>query len=134
MSDTHGKPTEGMECMCTLEDITEESYCEYQTMPSGKWHPAMYSAGIVRTPGATLSHLLRRCWAVDSATSTTRCHPQNGFIMKSIHSMNDLQPCLSQDRERGDSKSMSFPDQQIAPFPSISVHPPTGSRNAGLPV
>mmetsp|Transcript_29043 Transcript_29043/g.67935 ORF Transcript_29043/g.67935 Transcript_29043/m.67935 type:complete len:147 (+) Transcript_29043:197-637(+) len=47
MSDTHGKPTEGMECMCTLEDIDEESYCEYQTMPSGKWHPSMFASSVV---------------------------------------------------------------------------------------
>mmetsp|Transcript_33605 Transcript_33605/g.82630 ORF Transcript_33605/g.82630 Transcript_33605/m.82630 type:complete len:156 (-) Transcript_33605:596-1063(-) len=47
MSDQHGKPTEGMECMCTLDDITEETYCEYQTMPSGKWHPAKFAAPVV---------------------------------------------------------------------------------------
>lgn len=39
-----------MECMCSLEDIDEASYCEYKTMPSGKWHPAKFSAAIVSPP------------------------------------------------------------------------------------
>mmetsp|Transcript_35074 Transcript_35074/g.68750 ORF Transcript_35074/g.68750 Transcript_35074/m.68750 type:complete len:147 (+) Transcript_35074:171-611(+) len=47
MSDTHGKPTEGMECLVTMDDITEDSYCEYQTMPSGKWHPCMFTSSVV---------------------------------------------------------------------------------------
>ena len=40
--DTHGTPTEGMECMATMEDITVEdgNYAEYQTAPSGTWHPS----------------------------------------------------------------------------------------------
>jgi hypothetical protein len=47
---THGKPLPDMECLATMEDITEEdaNYCEYQTMPSGRWHPSLYSAGVVR--------------------------------------------------------------------------------------
>ena len=46
----HGAPTDGMECMATMEDITEEdkNYCEFQTMPSGKWHPALYSSEVVK--------------------------------------------------------------------------------------
>ncbi|GLD96023.1 hypothetical protein PINS_up004701 [Pythium insidiosum] len=46
----HGKPYEGMECLATMDDITEEegNYCEYQTAPSGTWHPAKYSADVVR--------------------------------------------------------------------------------------
>lgn len=48
--DPHGKPPPGLECMCTMEDITEEegNYCEYQTAPSMRWHPAKYSGDIVR--------------------------------------------------------------------------------------
>ena len=47
---SHGKPADGMECMATMEDITEEdqNYVEYQTMPSGRWHPSLYAADVVR--------------------------------------------------------------------------------------
>lgn len=46
----HGKPADGAECMATMEDITEEdgNYCEYQTQPSGDWHPSMYCSSVVR--------------------------------------------------------------------------------------
>jgi len=46
----HGAPTEGLECMATMDDITEEdnNFCEYQTAPSGRWHPSLYSADVVR--------------------------------------------------------------------------------------
>ena len=46
----HGKPTEGLECMVTMEDITDEdgNYCEYQTAPSMTWHPAHFSGAVVR--------------------------------------------------------------------------------------
>ena len=46
----HGKPPPDHECMCTMEDITEEdgNYCEYQTAPSMKWHTAKYSADTVK--------------------------------------------------------------------------------------
>ena len=48
-SATHGEPTDGMECMATMEDITTEdkNYCEYQTMPSGRWHPSLYSTDVL---------------------------------------------------------------------------------------
>jgi hypothetical protein len=96
MSDTHGKPTEGMECMCTLEDITEESYCEYQTMPSGKWHPAMYSAGIVRSPSAN-TYFSTFCVAAGLWTQGRR---RQGVIHRAgsswkVYSVDDLQPCLA---------------------------------------
>ena len=29
----HGAPPPGMECLSTLEEITMENYCEYQTAP-----------------------------------------------------------------------------------------------------
>lgn len=46
----HGKPADGMECLATMEDITEEegNYCEYQTAPSGAWHPALFAADVVQ--------------------------------------------------------------------------------------
>jgi hypothetical protein len=33
-----------------MEDITEEdgNYCEYQTEPSGKWHPSLFSSDVVK--------------------------------------------------------------------------------------
>ena len=39
-----------MECMATMEDTTDEdkNYCEYQTMPSGSWRPALYSSDVVK--------------------------------------------------------------------------------------
>ena len=47
---SHGKPEEGLECMGTMEDITEEdgNFCEYQTTPSMQWHPSRYGVDIVR--------------------------------------------------------------------------------------
>eukprot|EP00937_MAST-01D_sp_MAST-1D-sp2_P001902 g1902.t1 len=49
MADTHGSPPEGLECMATMEDITEEeqNYVEFQTSPSMKWHPALYCESVV---------------------------------------------------------------------------------------
>mmetsp|Transcript_2654 Transcript_2654/g.4295 ORF Transcript_2654/g.4295 Transcript_2654/m.4295 type:complete len:161 (+) Transcript_2654:73-555(+) len=48
-STSHGKPTEGMMCLCTMEDITEEdqNYVEYQVSPSMIWKPALFEASIV---------------------------------------------------------------------------------------
>jgi hypothetical protein len=45
----HGKPGEGLECMASLADITDEdgNYCEYQSAPSMVWHPAKYSREVV---------------------------------------------------------------------------------------
>mmetsp|Transcript_31976 Transcript_31976/g.48324 ORF Transcript_31976/g.48324 Transcript_31976/m.48324 type:complete len:166 (-) Transcript_31976:213-710(-) len=45
----HGKPTDGMMCLCTMEDITEEdkNYVEYQSYPSMKWKPALFEASVV---------------------------------------------------------------------------------------
>ena len=50
MSTEHGKPTDGMCCLCTMEDITEEdgNYVEYQTAPSMKWFPCMYEKVVVQ--------------------------------------------------------------------------------------
>jgi len=48
--DTHGKPEDGMECLATMEDITEEdgNYCEYQSVPSKRWQACKFSAETVR--------------------------------------------------------------------------------------
>ena len=48
----HGKPPADWECAATFEDITEEegNYVEFQSAPSGTWHPAKFSK-------ATLLHL-----------------------------------------------------------------------------
>jgi hypothetical protein len=47
--DAHGKPVEGLECMASWADITEEdgNYCEYQSVPSMAWHPAKYCREVV---------------------------------------------------------------------------------------
>lgn len=49
-SSTHATPYEGMECLATMEDITAEegNYCEYQTAPSNKWHPSLFSTQVVK--------------------------------------------------------------------------------------
>jgi hypothetical protein len=49
MSTKHGKPIEGMECLATMEEITEEdgNYVEYQTYPSMLWHPCYYERSVV---------------------------------------------------------------------------------------
>jgi len=44
----HGKPADGMECMVTFDDITEENYCEYLAQPSGTWLPAKFSDSVVK--------------------------------------------------------------------------------------
>uniref|UniRef100_A0A7S3L0L3 Uncharacterized protein n=1 Tax=Amphora coffeiformis TaxID=265554 RepID=A0A7S3L0L3_9STRA len=48
-SNVHGKPYDGMCCLCTMEDITleDENYVEYQCYPSMKWKPALYEQMIV---------------------------------------------------------------------------------------
>jgi len=43
----HGKPEEGMECLATMDDITKETYCEYQTAPSMTWHPSKFCSEVV---------------------------------------------------------------------------------------
>ncbi|ETV84319.1 hypothetical protein H257_03562 [Aphanomyces astaci] len=43
----HGVPAQGMECLATMEDITSETYVEYQTFPSLQWHPCQFSAEVV---------------------------------------------------------------------------------------
>jgi hypothetical protein len=54
----HGKPAEGMECLASMDDITEEegNYCEYQTAPSGAWHPALFAADVVEQLITTQFH------------------------------------------------------------------------------
>lgn len=37
----------GLECMITLDDIDEATYCEYQTAPSMLWYPAKASSAAV---------------------------------------------------------------------------------------
>ncbi|KAL7688526.1 hypothetical protein Plhal304r1_c019g0069271 [Plasmopara halstedii] len=58
MSITHGKPAEGLECMATMDDITEigDNYCEYQTSPSGLWHSALFCADVVEQLLTTQFH------------------------------------------------------------------------------
>lgn len=43
----HQKPKEGMVCLVTYEDITEENYVEYQVYPSMKWKPALFEQCVV---------------------------------------------------------------------------------------
>lgn len=58
MATAHGKPAEGMECLATMEDISEAegNYCEYQTAPSGAWHPSLFAADVVQQLLATQFH------------------------------------------------------------------------------
>mmetsp|Transcript_32150 Transcript_32150/g.58919 ORF Transcript_32150/g.58919 Transcript_32150/m.58919 type:complete len:160 (+) Transcript_32150:210-689(+) len=46
----HGSPTDGMCCLCTMEDITDEdeNYVEYQSFPSMKWKPAQFELCVVQ--------------------------------------------------------------------------------------
>jgi len=45
----HGLPTEGMCCLCTMEDITieDKNYVEYQSYPSMRWKPALFEKCVV---------------------------------------------------------------------------------------
>ena len=45
----HSKPVDGAVCLCSWDEITDKEYVEYQTMPSGKWHPAKYAIGPIKT-------------------------------------------------------------------------------------
>ena len=45
----HDKPTNDMTCLCTWDKITSKEYVEYQTMPSGKWHPSKYGISTIKT-------------------------------------------------------------------------------------
>ncbi|KAL3773162.1 hypothetical protein ACHAWO_013769 [Cyclotella atomus] len=46
----HGRPTDGMCCLCTMEDITDEdqNYVEFQSYPSMKWKPANFEMCVVQ--------------------------------------------------------------------------------------
>lgn len=48
--DQHGTPTEGMCCLCTMEDITEEdkNYVEFQSYPSMTWKAALFEMCVVQ--------------------------------------------------------------------------------------
>ncbi|KAJ1485013.1 hypothetical protein T484DRAFT_1795206 [Baffinella frigidus] len=48
MSTTHGNPPEGLDCMCTFDEIDSTSYVEYQAQPSGLWYPAKYGAETIQ--------------------------------------------------------------------------------------
>jgi hypothetical protein len=48
MATAHGTPPDGLECMCTFEDIDSSNYVEYQTAPSGLWHPSKFCADVVQ--------------------------------------------------------------------------------------
>jgi hypothetical protein len=43
--------------MVTFEDITKDNFCEYQTMPSGLWHPSKFASGVVTQKSET-SHFM----------------------------------------------------------------------------
>jgi hypothetical protein len=48
----HGPVPTDWECLVTMEDITDDNYVEYQSMPSGLWRPAKIEQSVVE-------HLLR---------------------------------------------------------------------------
>ncbi|KAG2519093.1 hypothetical protein BBO99_00007797 [Phytophthora kernoviae] len=54
----HGKPPADLECMATMDDITEENgnYCEFQTSPSGSWHVALFCSDVVKQLLSTQFH------------------------------------------------------------------------------
>lgn len=52
----HGSPPAGMMCMCTWEEIDENSYVEYQVAPGGTWHPCLFGETAVRELRSTQYH------------------------------------------------------------------------------
>ncbi|CAI5708609.1 unnamed protein product [Hyaloperonospora brassicae] len=58
MTTPHGKPRAGLECMATMDDITEEdgNYCEFRTFPSQSWHAASFCSDVVEQLLATQFH------------------------------------------------------------------------------
>eukprot|EP00300_Choanocystis_sp_HF-7_P041204 c7873_g1_i1.p1 GENE.c7873_g1_i1~~c7873_g1_i1.p1 ORF type:complete len:1228 (+),score=286.20 c7873_g1_i1:491-3685(+) len=49
LTEHRGAVPKKLTCLCTQELITDQTYCEYQTVPSMKWHPAKYSEEVVRS-------------------------------------------------------------------------------------
>ena len=71
----HGPVPPDWECMITMEDITEEdgNYCEYQTAPSGKWHPAKCEASCVeRLVGEQFGTYLKHIQQADCQAAARR--------------------------------------------------------------
>ncbi|KAI9916692.1 hypothetical protein PsorP6_017044 [Peronosclerospora sorghi] len=58
----HGKPRAGLECMATMDEITEEegNYCEFQSYPSGSWHASLYCSDVVEQLLATQFHVFMK--------------------------------------------------------------------------
>ena len=53
----HGEPTEGLECLVTMEDITSDNYVEYQCYPSLVWKPAKVEQAVVEELLRTQFHV-----------------------------------------------------------------------------
>jgi len=52
----HGKAPEGLTCKVTWDDIDDDNYCEYQTVPSGEWNCAYFSSD-------TIEHMINSQYA-----------------------------------------------------------------------
>ena len=44
----HSKPSVGVFCLSSWDEITEEEYVEYQTAPSGRWNPSKYGIETIK--------------------------------------------------------------------------------------
>jgi len=60
----HGKPTEFMSCLVTMEDITDENYVEYQCYPSMKWKPAQFEQSVVEQVRWWISKVQDLLWNI----------------------------------------------------------------------
>jgi hypothetical protein len=79
MSDTHGTPAANMMCMCTWEEITSESYVEYQVYPSMKWYPSKFGEAAVRellnTQYTTYIENVQKSDCIKEFTRLMKCGP-----------------------------------------------------------
>lgn len=58
----HGAPAEGQECLCCMDDIDKDTYCEYQlSSDPRKWLPAMYCMNCTQVRVHLFSCMLDIC-------------------------------------------------------------------------
>jgi hypothetical protein len=69
----HGRPWDGMCCLGTMEDITEENYVEYQSFPSMVWMPSLFEKCVVKELLETqFTKYLERVQTTDCMSELTR--------------------------------------------------------------
>jgi hypothetical protein len=69
----HGRAWDGMCCLGTMEDITDENYVEYQSFPSMVWMPSLFERCVVQELLETqFTKYLERVQTTDCMSELTR--------------------------------------------------------------